>query len=83
MWLSTRENRGVADDDNWTELTQHESLYATFVDYELRNFSRETWTWNGDLPGPALTILHQHAVQGEEIYFFAMHNLKSYDAHLY
>ncbi|CAG9770591.1 unnamed protein product [Ceutorhynchus assimilis] len=65
MWLSTRENRGVADDDNWTELTQHESLYATFVDYELRNWNRETWTWSGDLPGPALTILHQHAVQGD------------------
>lgn len=65
MWLSTRENRGVSEEDNWTELTQHENLYATFVDYELRNWGRETWTWNGDLPGPALTILHQHAVQGE------------------
>ncbi|XP_065160507.1 BAI1-associated protein 3 isoform X2 [Atheta coriaria] len=65
MWLSTRENRGCADDDNWTELMQHEALYAAFVDYELRNWSRETWTWSGDLPGPALTILHQHAVQGD------------------
>ncbi|XP_076272507.1 BAI1 associated protein 3 [Rhynchophorus ferrugineus] len=65
MWLSTRENRGASDDDNWTELTQHESLYATFVDYELRNWDRDTWSWSGDLPGPALTILHQHAVQGD------------------
>lgn len=64
LWLSTRENRGASEEDNWTELTQHESLYATFVDYELKNWSRETWTWSGDLPGPALTILHQHAVQG-------------------
>ncbi|XP_057657644.1 BAI1-associated protein 3 isoform X1 [Diorhabda carinulata] len=65
MWLSTRETRGVSDDDNWTELTQHENLFATFIDYELRNWGRETWTWNGDLPGMALTILHQHAVQGD------------------
>ncbi|KAL1518076.1 hypothetical protein ABEB36_001756 [Hypothenemus hampei] len=67
MWLSTRENRcsGADDGDNWTELTQHEQLFATFVDYELRNWNRESWTWSGDLPGPALTILHQHAVQGD------------------
>lgn len=64
MWLSTRENRGVSEEDNWSELTQHESLYATFIGYELRNWNRESWSWNGDLPGPALTILHQHAVQG-------------------
>ncbi|GJQ84188.1 hypothetical protein Trydic_g2862 [Trypoxylus dichotomus] len=65
MWLSTRENRGISEEDNWTELMQHESLYATFIDYELRSWNKETWTWNGDLPGPALTILHQHAVQGD------------------
>ncbi|XP_044760714.1 BAI1-associated protein 3 [Coccinella septempunctata] len=65
IWLSTRENHGASDEDNWSELMQHEGLYKTFVDYELRNCTRETWTWNGDLPGPALTILHQHAVQGD------------------
>ncbi|CAH1987257.1 unnamed protein product [Acanthoscelides obtectus] len=65
MWLSTRENRGATDDDNWTELTQHENLYAAFIDHELKNWGRESWTWGGDLPGPALTILHQHAVQGD------------------
>lgn len=65
MWLSTREDRGTSEEDNWTELMQHESLYATFIDYELRNWNRESWSWSGDLPGPALTILHQHAVQGD------------------
>lgn len=65
LWLSTREDRGNSEEDRWTELTQHESLYTTFIDYELRNWNKETWTWNGDLPGPALTILHQHAVQGD------------------
>lgn len=64
MWLSTRENRGASEEDNWSELVQHENLYATFVDYELKNWNKDTWTWSGDLPGPVLTILHQHAVQG-------------------
>ncbi|KAK9871547.1 hypothetical protein WA026_012925 [Henosepilachna vigintioctopunctata] len=67
MWLSTRENHAASEEDNWTELMQHENLSKTFVDYELKNWNRETWTWNGDLPGPALTILHQHAVQGKFI----------------
>lgn len=65
MWLSTREDRGTSEEDNWTELMQHESLYATFIDYELRNWNRESWTWSGDLPALALTILHQHSVQGD------------------
>ncbi|KAG5886888.1 hypothetical protein JTB14_003789 [Gonioctena quinquepunctata] len=65
LWLSTRENRGNSEEDNWSEMVQHENLYTTFVDYELRNCGRETWTWSGDLPGPALTIMHQHAVQGD------------------
>ncbi|KAL3275866.1 hypothetical protein HHI36_020605 [Cryptolaemus montrouzieri] len=65
MWLSTRENHAASEEDNWTELMQHENLYKTFVDYELKNWNREMWGWNGDLPGPALTILHQHAVQGD------------------
>lgn len=65
LWLCTREDRGNSEEDRWTELTQHESLYTTFIDYELKNWNKETWTWNGDLPGPALTILHQHAVQGD------------------
>lgn len=64
MWLSTREDRGVSEEDNWAEVRQHENLTCMFIDYELRNWSRETWTWQGDLPGQALTILHQHAVQG-------------------
>lgn len=65
MWLSTREDRGVSEEDNWAEVRQHENLTCMFIDYELRNWSRETWTWQGDLPGQALTILHQHAVQGK------------------
>ncbi|XP_025835570.1 BAI1-associated protein 3 [Agrilus planipennis] len=65
MWLSTRENRGMSEEDNWTEVRQHENLYVMFIDYELSNWNGETWTWSGDLSGPALTILHQHSVQGD------------------
>lgn len=57
----------ISDEDNWTELTQHENLFAIFIDYELKNWNKETWSWNGDLSGPGLTILHQHAVQSQLI----------------
>lgn len=63
LWLSTRENRGNSEEDNWVELRQHESLLTNFIDHEIRNWSGESWTWSGELPGTALTILHQHAVQ--------------------
>ncbi|XP_072386969.1 BAI1-associated protein 3 [Diabrotica undecimpunctata] len=65
LWLSTRETRGSSEDDNWTEVTQHENLTVVFINYELKNWGRESWLWGGDLPGLALTILHQHAVQGD------------------
>uniref|UniRef100_A0A6P7GIH8 BAI1-associated protein 3-like n=1 Tax=Diabrotica virgifera virgifera TaxID=50390 RepID=A0A6P7GIH8_DIAVI len=65
LWLSTREPRGSNEDDNWTEVTQHENLTVVFINYELKNWGRESWLWGGDLPGLALTILHQHAVQGD------------------
>lgn len=84
MWLSTREDRGISEEDNWTEVRQHENLYAIFVDYELRNWTEESWTWPGDLPGPALTILHQHAVQGmfyiiiNSLFLFSQINFKLY-----
>lgn len=63
LWLSTRDYRGTSREDNWAEVRQHESLLTTFIDYELRNWAGQSWTWPGELPGPALTILHQHAVQ--------------------
>lgn len=63
LWLSTRDYRGTSREDNWAEVKQHESLLTAFIDYELRNWAGQSWAWTGELPGPALTILHQHAVQ--------------------
>ncbi|KAL2736409.1 BAI1-associated protein 3 isoform X1 [Vespula maculifrons] len=62
LWLSTREDRGTSEEDNWAELRQQERLYTIFLDHEM-NKQGEDFT--GELPQTALTILHQHAVQGD------------------
>ncbi|KAK9310328.1 hypothetical protein QLX08_000330 [Tetragonisca angustula] len=62
MWLSTREDRGTSEEDNWGELRQQERLYTVFLNHEM-NKQGEDFT--GELPQTALTILHQHAVQGD------------------
>ncbi|KAK2576363.1 hypothetical protein KPH14_005712 [Odynerus spinipes] len=62
LWLSTREDRGTSEEDNWAELRQQERLYTVFLDHEM-NKQGEDFT--GELPQTALTILHQHAIQGD------------------
>lgn len=62
LWLSTREDRGTSEEDNWGELRQQERLYTVFLNHEM-NKQGEDFT--GELPQTALTILHQHAVQGD------------------
>ncbi|XP_063228828.1 BAI1-associated protein 3 [Bacillus rossius redtenbacheri] len=62
LWLSTREDRGNSEEDNWSEVRQQQRLHAIFVDYELAKLSV---SWSGELPHVALTILHQHAIQGD------------------
>ncbi|XP_070168041.1 BAI1-associated protein 3 isoform X3 [Polyergus mexicanus] len=61
LWLSTREDRG-SEEDNWGELRQQERLYTVFLNHEM-NKQGEDFT--GELSQTALTILHQHAVQGD------------------
>ncbi|KAK7502304.1 hypothetical protein BaRGS_00006257 [Batillaria attramentaria] len=63
--LATREDRGIPEDDNWTDVRQHEDLMRIFVEHELRKFSDMSYKWTGDLPQVARTILHQHAIQGD------------------
>nr|CAD7438418.1 unnamed protein product [Timema bartmani] len=65
LWLSTREDRGNSEEDNWSEIRQQERLHAIFINYELARFQGPSWEWNGELPHVALTILHQHAIQGD------------------
>ncbi|EDW68736.1 BAI1-associated protein 3 [Drosophila virilis] len=65
LWLSTREDRGnVAEENNEQQLRKIEQLQLVFMQHEVTTHE-PSWTWCGDLPGPALTILHQLAVQSE------------------
>ncbi|XP_015609061.1 BAI1-associated protein 3 isoform X2 [Cephus cinctus] len=62
LWLSTREDRGTSEEDNWGELRQQERLHTVFLNHEM---NRQGMDFTGELPQTALTILHQHAVQGD------------------
>lgn len=35
LWLSTREDRGTSEEDNWGELRQQERLYTVFLNHEM------------------------------------------------
>ncbi|ELU07462.1 hypothetical protein CAPTEDRAFT_226475 [Capitella teleta] len=66
--LATREDRGISEEESWSETQQHEELMLFFIDHEIRRFKGgkgEVYKWRGDLPRAALTILHQHAIQGD------------------
>ncbi|XP_052265684.1 BAI1-associated protein 3-like isoform X2 [Dreissena polymorpha] len=63
--LGTREDRGIAEDDNWTDVRQHEDLMCIFIDHEVRKCKEGSYRWNGELPQAAQTIIHQHAIQGD------------------
>lgn len=39
LWLSTREDRGNSEEDNWSEIRQQERLHAIFISYELDHSS--------------------------------------------
>lgn len=62
LWLSTREDRGTSEEDNWSDIRQQERLNTVFINYEM---ARNAGSWNWDLPHVALSILHQHAIQGD------------------
>ncbi|CAG5125590.1 unnamed protein product, partial [Candidula unifasciata] len=63
--LATRENRGIHEEDNWSDVRQHEDLMCIFIEHELRRYNDASYKWTGDLPQVARTILHQHAIQGD------------------
>lgn len=63
-WLSTREDRGTSEEDISMEVQKLERLQRVFMSHEISTHE-PSWTWSGELPGPALTILHQLAVQGD------------------
>ncbi|XP_046644762.1 BAI1-associated protein 3-like isoform X1 [Daphnia pulicaria] len=65
LWLSTREDLGTSEEDNWTEIKQQEKLHCVFIDFEVSRFKTSPSQWTGELSQAALTILHQHAIQGD------------------
>ncbi|XP_054721279.1 BAI1-associated protein 3-like [Uloborus diversus] len=66
LQLGTREDRGLATgDDNWREVMEHQQLIFVFISHEIKVFKGPVYKWPGDLPQQALTILHQHAIQGD------------------
>ena len=38
MNLATREDRGINEEDNWTDIRQHEDLMCIFIEYEIRKY---------------------------------------------
>jgi hypothetical protein len=38
LWLSTREDLGTSEEDNWTEIKQQEKLHCVFIDFEVSRF---------------------------------------------
>lgn len=67
LWLSTREDRGHSEEDEGS--SDHDiwtlcRLHKVMMSHEISTHE-PSWTWSGDLPGPALTILHQMAVQSD------------------
>jgi len=65
LWLSTREDRGTSEEDNWSDLRQQERLHEVFIAHELEGYDGPTWEWGGELPAAAKSVLHQHAIQGD------------------
>ncbi|CAF0764647.1 unnamed protein product [Didymodactylos carnosus] len=63
--LATREDRGIPEEDNWTDIKQHVELLQIFIDHEIIKFKGKPMDWNGELSRNAETILHQHAIQGD------------------
>lgn len=67
MWLSTREDRGTSEEDD--SCSDHDIWKLQRLNYAMLAHEVSThepsWTWSGDLPGPALTILHQMAIQND------------------
>lgn len=36
LQFATREDRGLDEDDNWTDVRQHEDLICLFIEHEVR-----------------------------------------------
>lgn len=65
LWLSTREDHGQSEEDESSsdhDIWKLQRLHKVMMTHEILSHE-PSWTWNGELPGPAVTILHQMSVQ--------------------
>lgn len=62
----------VADNQHIQHVNNLAQLQMIFMQHEVATHE-PSWTWNGELSGPALTILHQMAVQADllEVHYSA------------
>jgi BAI1-associated protein 3 len=65
LWLSTKEERINEHDDESVDVKQHIELIRQFALQEIRMSGAPVSFFQGNLPEAALTILHQHAIQGD------------------
>ncbi|UYV62344.1 BAIAP3 [Cordylochernes scorpioides] len=67
--LGTREDRGgsplLESADNWKDVVEHLELVWIFLEHAISLHQGPSHEWSGELPEAALTILHQHAIQGD------------------
>ena len=45
LQLATREDRGLEEDDNWTDVRQHEDLICLFIEHEVRRLRVSSVVW--------------------------------------
>lgn len=64
LWLSTRDDRGTSEEDYAAEVLRLCRLLCVIMRHEV-DCVEPAWTWSGELPGPAQTLCHQMAVQGD------------------
>jgi BAI1-associated protein 3 len=77
-FLSTREEHRLSstedhrnedfiflDDEGLADVQQHKDLIRQLVLYEISRRGEPVYAFRGELPDPALIILHQHAIQSD------------------